>query len=281
VRIDEVIVPATLSEALSALKRNPDAVLCAGGTELFSEGPAGPADRNRTLISLHGIQELRHVSRTDLYVEVGSMTTLAELLALKEGFVPETLRSVVHGIGTFAVRNLATLGGNLSVTDRFRDCFPILACMDALAEYRQGTASRWVNLNRLIGPRGTPEMPRGEILTRIRIPLGGWDLGIAHKLGFPRINSRKSSLFVALARTDKRALSDIRILYACDRALRSREIESSLAGKKIPLLPRDIESAVGAYADYCSHAGIRESSAARFLTLVRRAFNQLNEGVTA
>lgn len=209
------------------------------------------------------------------------MTTLAELLALKEGFVPETLRSVVHRIGTFAVRNLATLGGNLSVPGRFRDCFPILACMDALAEYRQGTVSRWMNLNRLIGVRGTPELPPGEILTRIRIPLGGWDFGIAQKFGFPRINSRRSSLFVALARTDKRVLSDIRILYACNRALRSREIESSLAGKKIPLSARDMESAVGAYAAYCSHAGVRESSAARFLGLVRRSFNQLNEGATA
>lgn len=277
-RIDEVMVPASLGEALAALKRNPGALLCAGGTEIFSEAPAGRSQRPRTLISLHSLPELRHVSRTDHYVEVGSMTTLSELLTLKEGFLPETLRGAVLRIGTPAVRNLATLGGNLSVPDRFRDCFPILACMDALAEYRQGTMARWVNLNRLIGVDGIPTPPRGELLTRIRIPLGDWDLGIAHKQGFPRINSRDSGLFVVLARAEKRVLSDIRIMYVFGRAVRNREIEASLAGKKIPLSSRDTESAINAYSSYCAQMEVPESSTARFLALVRRAFKQLNEG---
>ena len=277
-RIDEVIVPAGLGEALTALKRNPGAVLCAGGTEIFSGTSADRTEKPRTLVSLHSLPELRHVSRTDHYVEVGSMTTLSELLNLKEGFLPETLRGVVRGIGTFAVRNLATLGGNLSVADRFRDCFPVLACMDALAEYRQGTLARWVNLNRLIGAGGTPELPGGELLTRIRIPLGEWDLGIAHKLGFPRINSRDSSQFVVLARVEKRVLSDVRIMYSFGRALRNREIEAALGGKKIPLPSRDMETAIGSYGSYCAQTGIPESTTARFLALVRRAFSQLNEG---
>jgi len=280
VRIDEVIVPVSLGEALTSLKRNPDAVLCAGGTELFSEEASGRDGKPVTLVSLHSLPELRHVSRTDHYVEVGSMTTLAELINLKEGFLPETLREVLRGIGTFAVRNLATLGGNLSAPERFRDCFPVLACMDALAEYRQGTAARWVNLNRLVDDHGRPQLPKGEILTRIRIPLGEWNLGMAHKLGFPRINSRSSGLFVVLARTEKRVLSEIRIIYACERALRKREIESSLIGKKIPLSPRDADSALGSYASYCAQADIPEFTAARFLALVRKAFNQLNEGAS-
>ena len=279
-RIDEVIVPNAPSEALAALKRNPEAVLCAGGTDLFSQAPIEHDQKPRTLISLHAIPELRQVYRTDHYLEVGSMTTLSELLVLKEGFLPETLRSVVSRIGTFAVRNLATLGGNLSVHGRFRDCFPILACMDALAEYRQGNASRWVNLNRLVNSRGTPEIPRGELLTRIRIPLAGWDLGIAHKIGFPRINSHRDSLFVALARTDKRILSDFRILFSGDRALRSREIESTLVGKKVPLAARDMEAAMNAYASYAASTNVPDSSIRRFLALLHRTFIQLNEVAT-
>lgn len=279
-RIDEVIVPATLNEALASLKRNPDAVLCAGGTELFSEESSDRDGKPVTLMSLHSLSELRHVFRTDHYVELGSMTTLAELLALKEEFLPETLRDVLRGIGTFAVRNLATLGGNLSAPERFRDCFPVLACMDARAEYRQGTAARWVNLNRLVGDHGRPQLPQGELLTRVRIPLGEWSLGMAHKLGFPRINSRSSGLFVVLARIEKRVLSEIRIIYTCERTLRKREIESSLIGKKIPLNSRDADSALGAYASYCTHAGIPELTAARFLALVRKAFSQLNEGAS-
>ena len=279
-RIDEVIVPASLNEALVSLKRNPAAVLCAGGTELFSEESSDRDDKPVTLVSLHSLSELRHVFRTDHYVELGSMTTLAELLALKEEFLPETLRKVLRGIGTFAVRNLATLGGNLSAPERFRDCFPVLACMDARAEYRQGTAARWVNLNRLVGEHGRPQLPQGELLTRVRIPLGEWSLGMAHKLGFPRINSRSSGLFVVLARIEKRVLSEIRIIYTCEHTLRKREIESSLIGKKIPLNSRDADAALGAYADYCTQADIPDFTAARFLALVRKAFSQLNEGAS-
>ena len=277
-RIDEVIVPANLNEALAALKRNPDATLFAGGTELLSEEATESPKKTATLISLHSIPELRHVSRTDHYLEVGAMTTLTELINLKEGFLPETLREVLRTIGTFAVRNLATLGGNLSNPGRFRDCFPVLACMDASAEFRQGSTSRWVNINRLVNDQGLPAPPRGELLTRIRIPLAEWSLGMAHKLGLPGINSSRSGLFVILVRTEKRALSDIRIFHSCERAIRRREIESALIGKKIPLPARDVDSALGSYAAYCTNSGLAESSAVRFLALVRKAFNLLDDG---
>ncbi|HSV56047.1 MAG TPA: FAD binding domain-containing protein [Magnetospirillaceae bacterium] len=272
-RINEVMTPSSLGEALSALRRTPDAVLCAGGTSLFSEDQPEAG----LIISLHSIPELRQVSRTDHYVEIGSMTTLAELLTLKEGFLPHALGNVIRGIGTFAVRNLATLGGNLSDPFRFRDCFPVLACMDALAEYRHAAASRWVNLNRLIDSRGLPSVPRGEILTRVRIPLAQWSMGAAHKLGYPRVNSPLPGLFVILARTEKRIISEIRIFHSCERALRSREVENSLIGRRVPLGNRETSSALSAYATYCSDAGIPESSAARFLSLLRRALGILGE----
>jgi len=280
VQANEVIVPTSLNDALAALKRNPNAVISAGGTTLFSDESVLSSGEPKTILSLHAIPELKAISRTDRYVEVGSMTPLSELLGLKEGFIPEAMREVLRNIGTFAVRNLATLGGNLSSGTRFRDCFPVLACMDALAEYRHLSAARWVNLNRLINDQGYPLIPQNEILTRIRIPLAEWKINVVQKFGVPLTNSLNGAIFVFLARLDKRALSDFRIFYSYERALRSREAESAIIGKKIPLSERDIELTLNAYKSVCQQREVSQPQTARFLALVRRAFALLDEGAT-
>lgn len=277
-RINEVIAPTSLNEALAAYKRDPDSVLYAGGTELFGDGMPNAVSKPQTVLALHAIPELRTVSRTDHYVEVGAMTPLSELLSLKEGFIPEALRETIRNVGTFAVRNLATLGGNLCNSRRFRDCFPPLACMDALAEFRYFSQSRWINLNRLVDGRGLPVIPRGEILTRIRIPLKEWSLNVVQKLGSPRINSYRTSIFVLFARMEKRALVDFRIFYSSDRALRNKEIEASLLGKKLPLTARDADATLNAYGEYCKQSSVPETESYRFLPLVQKALALVNEG---
>lgn len=272
-----MIAPTTLSDALAAARRHPEAVFSGGGTTLWDETD-DLRGTPRPVLSLHRIPELKSVSRTDRYVEVGALTPLADLLALKEGFIPEALREVLLGIGTFAVRNVATIGGNVSCRTRFRDCFPVLACLDTLAEYRSSSSSRWVNLNRLIGATGLPDLPGDELLTRIRIPLMEWNVNIVQKTGTCRENSTKGSLFVFLARTEKRALSDFRAVYSTGRFLRSRDTESALAGKKLPLSSRELDLTLDSYSKISREAGLEESHHLRLLSLVRRAFFLLGEG---
>lgn len=277
-RIDEVIAPSILGDALASLKRFPDSVLYAGGTAFFQGDLESPAHSPATVLSLHSISELKSINRTDRYIEVGAMTPLSDLLALKEGFIPGALRDTIRNIGNFAVRNLATLGGNLSCRDRFRDCFPVLACMEALAEFRQASSSRWVNLNRLVDDHGLPAIPKGEILTRVRIPLMEWNIGVVQKFDASRAYSERRALFVFLARLDKRAISDFKIFYTHDNALRDRAAETALMGKKIPLSSRDIDATLGAYESLCARTELDRIQSVRFLSLVRKALSLLNEG---
>jgi CO/xanthine dehydrogenase FAD-binding subunit len=280
VQISEVIAPTSLADALAASRNHPNALFSAGGTTLWTD-IGTLSTEPQIIISLHRVPEIKSVSRTDRYVEVGAMTPLSELLALKEGFIPEALREALRGIGTFAVRNVATIGGNLSYRTRFRDCFPVLACLDALAEFRSASSSRWVNLNHLIGAKGAPDLPKGELMTRIRIPLSEWNIDIVQKIGTPRGNSDQSALFIFLARTDKRTLSDFRIMYSMGRALRIRETEASIAGKKLPLSARDLAAIINSYSELCRQSEVTEAHRLRFLSLVRRAFALLGEGTSA
>ncbi len=267
-----------MGDALSNLKRHPDAVLVAGGTTFFGDESFPPLPDRSTILSLHGIRDLSAISRTDRYVEVGAMTPLSDLLSLKEGFIPEALRKTLKGIGNFAVRNLATIGGNLLAGGGFGDSFPVLASMDALAEFRQATSSRWMNLNRLISEEGAIQIPSGELLTRMRIPLTEWNINVVQKFGSRRRGSDGGALFVFLARTDKRVLSDFRTFFLCDRALRNRPAETALAGRKLPLSSRDIELTLNAYASSCRLAELPEPQSSRFLSLVRKSLTVLNEG---
>src|SRR5438105_5722776 len=73
--------PATLPELLRmAAEHGAGARLVAGGTDLVVELSRG-VRQTETLIDLTGVAELRYVSETDGWIELGALATHADVLA--------------------------------------------------------------------------------------------------------------------------------------------------------------------------------------------------------
>jgi len=239
VLVSEIYTPKTVEEAITVLSRYPDALIFAGGTDYLRDQADVEISFPREVLSVAGIPELRQVNLTERFLEIGAAVTLSEILELKENAVPSLLSDALRGVASPAIRNLATIGGNLASGSRFMDSWAVLACLDTLVEARDELGARWINVNRLVSPEGKPAIPKASLLTRIRIPIDPWDISAFKKIGPKNYPCPESAAFAFAARADKGIVSDFRLAFAGERALRLREIESRLLGMRLPLSQKD------------------------------------------
>jgi CO/xanthine dehydrogenase FAD-binding subunit len=240
--VDEVASPASIQEAMAFLKRRPDALPWAGGTLLVSDDEAWPKKSSVSILDLHRIADFKQIHRSDRHLELGSMVSLASLLSLPKGSLLGPLRPAALQLGTQAVRNLATLGGNIASRWRFMSCFAALSCMDAAVELRDADGVHWKGIHELVGPDGRPDIPDAALLTRIRLPLAEWDSIATRSLGLEAFPRQGAATFCACARYAKGAIADLRIAIASTVLVRLRELETTLAGKRLPLSRKDVET---------------------------------------
>ena len=107
--------PTTVVEALTLLDQYKDSVACiAGGTDLtleLNEWKAQPA----VVIDLKKLKELDYIKVEDGIVRIGALTTHAEVAAndiIRENV--HILYDACRQVGSPQIRNLATLGGNIT-----------------------------------------------------------------------------------------------------------------------------------------------------------------------
>ncbi|MBP7096288.1 MAG: FAD binding domain-containing protein [Spirochaetia bacterium] len=279
-RVSEIFTPTSLIETLGLLRKHEDALLWAGGTEILRLRVARRPELPPTIVSLDKVPELRAIGRSDRALDLGAMSSLAQLSALGEGAVPEALAEAAAGVGTEGLRNLATLGGNLLGRERFGDLFPALACLDAIAEFRSASGSRWMAVGRLAGRDRKPLIPTGEILVRVRVPFDPWDLSLVRKIGYPLWPAADSGLFTCLARAAKGSLYEFRAALGGPLFLRDRETETELIGKRLPLQRRDIESARASWRNRFEEDGVGAPWIERFLAAVDESFDALRAGAS-
>lgn len=276
-RIDDVASPSSLQEALAYLRRRPDAVPWAGGTliaaypsELGRGGPIAALD-------LHRIAELRHLFPSDRYLELGSCVSLNQLAALPERRVAAPLRAAALAVGSYAIRNLATLGGNLASKGRPMSTLPALSCVDAVIELRSPAGGRWASIHSLVGHDGRVAIPHAALVTRVRVGLQSWDSVEFRLCGGGPYPHPDAATFCACARASSGTVGELRIAYACRALVRSREAETELVGRRLPLSRRDIEAFGAALARRARELGQAEAAVAECERLAGAYLAKLSE----
>lgn len=99
-----VLVPSSIGELAEVLVEHPDTVLVAGGTLAV---PASVRERRNRMVCLTERLGLDHVTPD----RCGATVTLA---ALASSEAPAVLREAARSVGFPAVRNMATVGGNVA-----------------------------------------------------------------------------------------------------------------------------------------------------------------------
>lgn len=106
--------PVELSDALSLLERHGNQGWLLGGGQDTYGWLKDRAKHPRAMIDLNGIEELRGIRKTAEGIEIGAVTTLAEIIGdagISQHF--SLLSQAAARVASPQIRNVGTLGGNL------------------------------------------------------------------------------------------------------------------------------------------------------------------------
>jgi CO/xanthine dehydrogenase FAD-binding subunit len=200
-------------------------------------------------ISLDNIEELRKISRTERYLEIGSKATLRDILKLGRS-VPKILREALEGAASPLLHPLVSFGACVRPKNPRSEIAAALTALDARYELRSAPASsRWLSASRYAALAEQGAASNRELLTRIRVPLDEWDYSIYRKIRQIDNTESGSMVLLFLTKMQKDILTDIRVVFTADAVYRVRSAEGFLTGKHLPLAERDAETFVSLWKD--------------------------------
>lgn len=227
------------------------------------------------LLSVRSIPELKIIDKHERYINFGTAVTLSEILDVSSSRIPEIFVQAIQSVANANVRNIATLGGNIcsSATELKRTLFAPLLALDAQIEIRSSTKASWVPLINFTG------VPQGYVATNMRIPTSEWDVSIFKRLGPENKIKVNSASFAFLAASEKNVITNIRIALAGQITFRTRELENSMIGTRLPLSQKDIKNAISIaenqFDEATKNATFDELLRTQFLNIMRYSMEQL------
>jgi len=169
----EYLEPETIEEAVNLLRRySPEGKLIAGGTDLLVQ-IRRKATNPRWVVSLQDISGLNHISYDDKQgMRVGALTTIRaiEKSAEIQQRYPIVFQAA-HQLGCDAIRNMATIGGNLCNAAPSADMAPALISLSASAKIFGPHGEKIVPLEHFFKGPGCTIMEVAELLVEIQIPV--------------------------------------------------------------------------------------------------------------
>lgn len=174
--------PTSLLEACRLGRRlDAGAVYLAGGTELIPDRRRG-AEPPRDLIALDALPELRGIRREGDRLRIGAMSTIAEVAGsqvVRDAF--PALAEAARSLGSPAIRNLATIGGNFCRAVPCADTPPICVVAGATLRLVGEDGERTVPAETFfVGVRRTI-LRAGEVLAEIVVPVRAEGSGASYQ----------------------------------------------------------------------------------------------------
>jgi carbon-monoxide dehydrogenase medium subunit len=164
--------PTTVQEACRLLAAEPRAAVLAGGTDLMVHlTQSWRGKRPPAVVNVKRIPGLDAIQATDRALRLGALATLS---ALTEHPVIQAeypvLPLAARYMGSPAIRNLATVGGNLCNGSPAADLPPVLLALDAEVGIAGARGERRLPLAAFFRGPGETALARGELLVWIDVP---------------------------------------------------------------------------------------------------------------
>ncbi len=229
-----VIAPKTLKDALKQLDKE-NMVPLAGGTDLMVLLEAGKLPENKTYVSLHALKELHGIKVEKEEIRIGALTTFGELRdneILKKEF--PLFIEAARLLGSIAIQNRATLGGNIANASPAADSPPALLVYDAKLELVSLEGTRLLPLKDFFIDYKKLSLEAGEIIKTIILPRTSKGLkGHYQKVGTRDAQSISKVCFCGAVKMKGDVIEDIRLAWGAVAPipLRSTLTENFLRGK--------------------------------------------------
>ena len=160
----------SIAEAVQLLSENPGAKILAGGHSLIPLMRFRLA-RPEVVIDVGGISNMRGITVSGDTINIGALTTHAEIAASVDvQRANGLLAEAAGGIGDPAVRNRGTIGGNLAHADPASDWATVLTALGASVSAQGPSGSRTIAVADLVEDAFTTVLAEDELITTVSVP---------------------------------------------------------------------------------------------------------------
>ena len=274
--------PETVKEASESLAHYGDsAKVYAGGTELLLAMKEGLV-HFECLVNVKKIPGLDGITQDNGSLRLGALSTHRQLE--QSGTLQDKLPVLVEmerNVANLRVREVGTIGGNLTFAEPHADPGTLLLALDATVVAQKAGGSRDIPMNEFFVDAYEAAIEEDEVLTEIVVPLPGADAAVRYrKFGYLERPSAGVALHV-MADEARKSVEDVRIAVGCvgPKSMRVEEAEAVLRGKSLDeagQLMAEAGDIAGRAADAISDLhGSAEYKEHIVKVLLTRAFNDI------
>ena len=160
----EYLKPQTIAEAINLLTSAKSSIaVVSGGTDLLLDIKQGRHDPVDQMIDVSGIKEMSQITLEDDFIYLGAAVTHKQII--KAPMLQEHARCVVEGCGLIGgpqVRNVATIGGNVSHGLPAGDGTISLLALDTEVQIASPDGSDWQPLIEIFAGPGKVKFDRSK-----------------------------------------------------------------------------------------------------------------------
>ncbi len=242
--------PKDLKDALQ-IRGEYGATPLAGGTDLMVRYQSWtgtlPVFANTIMFTGH-LDELKYIKNIDGFLEIGGTSTLTMVAGHPD--TPEVLREAVLSIAAPALRNNATLTGNICNASTAGDSICALYALDASVRIEKTGSSREIPVVEFITGPGRTLLGDDELVTAVIIPLKRSAVNSFTKVGTRKANALSKLSFTGVADYKNGRIDSIALTFGAvgPTVVRSVELEKKLLGLSAVELKSRIESIVEDYS---------------------------------
>ena len=242
--------PKTINDLKKIIKKNPNAKLLSGGTDISLIVTKLKKDIDN-IIYLNSIDELNYIKKNDNYIEIGATTPLIQFESFIKKYYPD-FNSILKRYGSVQIRNVATIAGNIATASPIGDTLPLLLSLDASVILQDFKKKMIIPLKKFFISYRKTKLKRGQFISSVRIPIFKKNIFKAYKIS-KRIDDDISSVCGSFnIEIVNKKIKSIRIAYGgmapipkratnCEKILLNSNFSEEIIIKAKNILEKDFQ----------------------------------------
>lgn len=222
--------PNTLKEALEVINKE-ECLIFSGGTDLMVKNKNWSGVEpsfTKPVIFIGDLKELKVIKKKGNIVSLGAGCSCSEIA--ENDLVPNYFKEVFLSMASPAIRNIATIGGNVCNASPAGDSLPLLYALEAILVFESTNVERRVPIEEFILGPGKSALRGNEILREIEINIGEFNKAYYKKVGTRKSIALSKVSFIGLAKVNGGKIEDVRIAFgACGpKVIKDKTIENGI-----------------------------------------------------
>jgi len=237
------LLPITLSQVLE-LRKNADLIPYTGGTDIMVSPPA-----NVEYLYLHKVAEMKQIVEDSEYIRFGASCTYTEII--EHQLTPKLLKEACEQVAAPAIRNVASIGGNIANGSPKADSALIFMVTDSKLRLVSADGERIIPIKDFYLGRNKTALNPDELIVEVLLPKQNYDNYYYKKVGPRKALAIARLSFAGIVDIGDGKIKNIATAFGAvsDIIVRLPEIDKMLIGKTVEEAKGLKEAYIKAYDD--------------------------------